>query len=542
MRHRSTTFFLLSFVIIQTSLGQVKLYSPIDVMKALNISYSIMQGPELYGSSYLKLVELESDDITINEANPEDLAIDNLRLTPETGTSTVCWQQLYRGVKWTNLILTKGESVDMDPVSKQRIFAEAKFLRAFYNWHIMNLFGGAPLFKSYPQDSTGFIIPKSSEIEMYEHIVSDLKDAEAVLPEAYDIMNKGRATKYAAKALLGKAYLFNQEWSRAKEKFAEIINSKMYQLCTNYRENFDVKSENNSESIFEIQYKSQLNTNMAGVFYSAGANSGEGSFRNVNWGMKAPEVGASWGQLIVTKDLVNEFEPNDPRLAETLFLVGDTAITFDPKYSATTPKIYSQSFFRNVKAGQSGPTGRYFHVKKGNPGGERFGDSPNNWRLIRFADVILMYAEALAESGDLGNAVIQLNLIRKRARGGNQSLLPDFPYVTKYGGNVIPGATEPSFLGKFVSLEKNLFDFRKALVHERRVELAIEAVRYLDLKRWSRIQDHPGSAIAIFAEKSLPASLDEDKKLYSTGKRGLQPIPREIIMGGNDMITQNPGY
>jgi hypothetical protein len=287
----------------------------------------------------------------------------------------------------------------------------------------------------------------------------------------------GRITKGAARALLVKTYLWRQKWSEARAAAEAIVNSGEYQLVPNYADIFPVYGENNEESIFEIQYMNASGGNWGDN------NANEGSFTNVF--TRARGQFAGFGFNIPTQDFVDEFFKEgfeDPRLQSTVFRLGDAMgdrgiFTIDA--TGGMPHLYYPKKYFNNKS-EDAPFG------DPNPNGG------TNDRVIRYADVLLMHAEACYHLSDETAARTSLNLVRKRV---------NIPDIT---------ATGPALLD--------------AIYRERRLELGLEAHRFFDLVRTGRAPQVLGSLGFV------------------QGVHELFPIPQSQIQATNGAVTQNPGY
>ncbi|HYK46889.1 MAG TPA: RagB/SusD family nutrient uptake outer membrane protein [Parafilimonas sp.] len=430
--------------------------------------------------------DVASDDAA-KGGDPGDQAdiglIDEFNITPINGNLEYEWALLYEGVTRANLVLAKVPPIDMDKDLQARILAEAKFLRAWYYFTLVNIFGDVPVVLE-PLNADQLQIPQSPVATIFETVIEpDLIDAATHLPPAYSGTDVGRATSGAATALLAKAYLFEGKWQPAADKADEVIKSGRYSLMPVYNENFNVNFENNSESVFEIQHLTQQAPFTGNVLNQ--------------W--FAPRVDAGYGFDAPTQSFVDEFEKTasgvyDPRLDYT---VGRDSM---PWYNG---EIFSKDW---------SPTG-YLTKKHQQPFSEipknLKGDGNLNYVDIRYADVLLWYAEALNELGRSSEALAPLNEVRKRAR---ESYLYD---------NTLPGfGTIPDGLLPDVSYT-NQVDVRRSLQHERRVELGFEFHRYFDMIRWGEtyatqaLADKPNFNYSVNKNFPIPQSeRDRNKALH----------------------------
>lgn len=443
-----------------------------DMKNALSAVYGSLQYGGQYYSSIHVMGDLRSDNTEITNPNAgADLqAIDNFTNTPVTSISNTTWTGHYQGIQAANIVIEKIEAVTMDATLKARYIGEAKFLRALMYFNLVRIYGDVPLVtKVINNPQEGYDYGRASSEEVYQQIIADLVDAEGSLPYTYAAAEVGRATKGAAMSLLGKVYLTRKEWTLAAQKLKQVIDDSAqtkYKLMPTYAGIFGVANENNAESIFEVQFKSGSN--------------GEGSpftnqFAPIGSGTAVVAVGNPLGQNIPTSDMDAAYEANDLRKAASM----------------------KNSYVLSGKTTQHNYVVKY----SGTPAANL--DSDNNWIVLRYADVLLMYAEALNELGFVadGPAFEYLNQIRTRA-----------------------GLPVKSFTNENPALQiTTQTDFRLAIEQERRVELAFEGHRWFDLVRTDR-------ALAVLANK------------------GMQPhhillaIPQSQVDINPAMISQNPGY
>jgi starch-binding outer membrane protein, SusD/RagB family len=372
--------------------------------------------------------------------------IDEFSYTRSNGVVDRIWKRYYEGISRANYLLYYGANIDMDAGLKDRILGEAKFLRAYFYFNLVNIFGDIPLKLNPPSNESDISKSTSSSEEIYAQIEKDLTEAIPVLEKEYSGADKGRATKGAALGLLAKAYLYQQKWNDVVTTIDMIDALGIYQLQNVYKNNFIDSTQNNSESLFEIQHLSNQ-TPKAGSYL----NQYFSPSKDNGYYFDAP-----------LQNFVDEFEVTadavvDPRLDYTVGRAGQKWIngeTFDPSWS---------------------PTG-FLQKKHAQPKREEpiIGDASLNYIYLRYADILLMKAEALNESNQTANALIPLNAVRKRARESYlyDEELPGF------------GAVPVDLLPDVVST--NQITVRDAIRHERRVELGFEFHRYFDLIRYGQ--------------------------------------------------------
>lgn len=416
----------------------------------------------------------------------------------------------------TTRIETEGDEAEKQAQYRDRYLGEAYFLRGFYYFRLARMFGGMPLIDYVIKSSNQWAQTRSTMDETLNFAIEDFKRAENLLwkKDKYSDEELGRATKGAAQAMLLKANLYRADYLRnagneteAQKYFAEaakwgkeVIQSRQYSLWPNYLDNFRLTNENGRESVFEIQYTEEATSDYGGEGYTRGTmttilqRSRSSAFGEAGWGYDRP-----------TQNLYNEYEAGDARRDETILVPTDEQI------ETPAQEIYCGDRMLNRKYamyndGANGGIYKLAHATR----------SPKNNIQIRYADVLLMYAEACCESGDLPSAKTALKEVRDRAG------LSQFPYTA-----VIQGQT--------VTFNDNQEDLRKAIRHERRVELAMEGHRWFDLTRWGIAKETMDTYMA--------GETEEAKELYGTfqkGKHELFPIPsKEIDLSG---IEQNPNW
>lgn len=355
------------------------------------------------------------------------------------------WKHYYEGITRANYLLYYGPDIDMDVELRDRILGEAKFLRAFLYFNLVNTFGPVPLKLNPPLNQDEINKPLASVEAIYNQIEKDLEEAAAVLDDAYTGADTGRATRGAAYGMLAKVHLYQEEWTETLDAIASLESLGLYSLQEVYKNNFIDSTQNNTESIFEIQHLSGQSPKLGSHL-----NQWLGPFKYNGYGFDAP-----------TQDFVDEFEETetgivDPRLDYTVGREGQPWIDgtpFDPAQSSTG----------------------YLQRKHEQPKNEEpvIGDASLNYVYLRYADILLMKAEALNESGQTSDALIPLNAVRKRAR---ESYLFD---VDLPGFGVVPDGLLPDISG-------TQQEVAEAIRHERRVELGFEFHRYFDLMRYGK--------------------------------------------------------
>jgi starch-binding outer membrane protein, SusD/RagB family len=441
-----------------------------DIKNAVNGVYAALQLPGVSTSSYI-FGDIRSDDsqpVASGSVTDQD-EFDRFYIRTTNPFILARWNDSYRAISRCNAVLDRIGAIEMDPALKSRNTAEVKFVRALVYFNLVRTYGKVPLvLTEIKNPDAGYEYGRNEIAEVYMQIEKDLTEAAAALPLSYTGNDIGRVTQGAAKALLGKVLLTEKKYSEAAAKLKEVITSNAYQLLPNYADVFRVSNKNNKESVFEIQFRS------GGV---GEGNPWPNSFAPENSGNAVIPFGGD-GNNQPTPDMVNAYEPSDAR----------KAVTVATSY---------------VNAG--GQTIPYYHVRKYVDVPATKNDNGNNIPVIRYADVLLMYAEALNEVGYQGNgeAMFYLNEVRKRAN------------LTPRTATDLP----------------NQDAFRLAIEHERRVELAFEGHRWFDLVR-------TGRAIVVMNSKKDMFGLVRQINLNDM----VFPLPQSQVDINRGKIVQNDGY
>ena len=419
------------------------------------------------------------------------------------------WQVAYRGIAYCNLALQKVPEIDMDPEVRDAYLGEAHFIRAYWYFGLVTTFGGVPLITE-PLAPNEYQQARASANDIWNLIKDDLDFAIEFLPASYDLNALGRATRGSAQGLMTKVHAYLNEWEACYTVSGDLINSGDFSLEPNYGTIFTEAGENGSGSIWEIQYMN-----------ASGGNWGqqlEGTFTNVFQRARGNFNG--FGFNLPTQDLVDEFEPGDPRLSHSIFREGDVmgdrgVFTLD---ATDMPHLYYPKKYFNNRAEEA-------------PFGDPVPNGHSNDRVIRLSDIMLFHAEACVNTGRIEEANDMVNAVRDRARG--EAWCPDVPEgvspcssLPLYGELVFPpGGGQPSFTPD-VTIED--------IWHERRVELALEGHRFFDLVRQGR------------AAEVMQAHLDEHFPgagySFTAGVNELFPIPANEVTLSGGLLTQNPGY
>lgn len=444
---------------------------------ATNAVYAHLRDWQVHVFSFIGLTDIISDD-SDKGSTPNDAAflreIDDFTFDAGNTAPSSVWSGYYQGIYRANVAIQNIPNVeDMDPDLQARLIAECKFLRAYLYFNLVRWFGDLPLVTE-PLSPEEFNVPRSPVADIYALIEQDLLDAIEALPlkSGYPASEMGRATRGAAQGFLAKVHLTRGNFAEAEQYALAVINSGEYDLMDNYSEIFTAAGENGVESIFEIQ---------TAAFEPAVTGS---QYNEVQGVRGTPNLG--WGFNRPSNDLVSSFESGDPRLNATVLYPGEV-LPDGSDIVQDNPDIVNERY--NQKA-----------WVPDHPGFN--GNGPGNIRRLRYADILLVAAEALNENGKTQQALTYLNQVRERARGSRTNVLPDIT-------------------------ETNQTALREIIWHERRVELAMEQHRWFDLVRQGRAADVMRAV---------------GKENFTPGKHELLPIPQSEIDITEGTLSQNPGY
>jgi tetratricopeptide (TPR) repeat protein len=438
-----------------------------DFESALVGVYGTFRG--LFNSSNMLYVgELTTDNTEIQWSSPSisEMQMDQNAVTSTNSYISAVWSTCLTTVSRCNTILNRIDNVDFDVNTKNRIKGETKFLRAYSYFYLVRVFGRVPLtdqeFKS-PEQILSTDLSLQPKEKIYEVILKDLTDAENLLPVALN-SDKTRASRGTVKTVLGKVYLTLLNYDKAAEKLKEVVDAKQYSLVANYKSLFTSPNNNLPESILEIQYLSQRNMGNNYSYVFTPAITSMAIFQNNQQGA---------GRIVPTMDMINAYRPGDNRKAAS---VNDSVALINGT------KTYNRHGLKFVDFKAVDVT-----------------DGSVTFTVLRYADVLLMYAEALNEQGKTGEAFQYINAVRNRAGLGNLS-----------------------------ALSKE--DLRLEIEKERRVEFLYEGHRWFDLTRTGR------------AKIVLNAYYQAQRQNFSVEDFELVfPIPQNEI-DLNPAVTQNQGY
>lgn len=505
-----------------------------DALATLTSCYGMLTWMEFFGvidegeAQYFMLIEGVSDD-----ANTENTKFSSLLFTAADEGVDGMFMICFNGIHRCNKLLEVLPGIEMSSGLKDRITGEAKFLRGVFYWFAVTMWGDMPIFDRVQEPTDLRTVLRDPEEDVWDFIEENLLNAIELLPESYSGSDLGRATKGAAQGLLGKYYLYQAKYEDAARMFETVIESGNYELVkypeqyhkdsAAYKNAFQsifmpnafkgykitddrpaIGGENNIESLFEVQLNNYVAPFNGGAWLGWGNT---GSHRPLF--LNAKNLLNGYANVFPTQSLVDEFEPGplgmqkDPRKYATVWDVGDT-LEYDIEDS--TQNTYLSPYTTNLSPDQN-----YLIKKTVYPlfYGADITVAGYNWILLRYADILLMYAETLDNgvTSNIGETAVSLiNQVRERVG------MPDVSQLM----------TEKSW---------NLTD---AIIHERRVELAYECCRFRDLVRWHKN--------GYLAKKTVGTVITDYIPDFEVGKHEYFPIPTKEIILTDGTLTQNNGY
>ena len=511
---------LVSFMLLSTQCKKTAIEKPVyaaqssknfyrtdaDISSALTGTYlELRQTWNEFSLEHYLIEDVSTDDALKGGGSDDDRgdfqSLSNFIVYPTNSEVNNTWSILYNLINRTNEVIVYAPAAEGDKALIDRYINEAKLLRAFGYYNLVTLYGGVPLVLKPLISAEAVSTPRATVEEVYAQIVSDLTAATALPKKSeYGAADQYRVSQGLAYTLLGKTYMFRGDFAKAITAFQTVVTSGVYSLLTNYGDNW--KINNSSESVFEIS--DQM-----------------GSDKNIALGSNVPHFFTSrgtsenyqgYGFHIPTTDLFNEFSPDDPRITYTFTMTGDR-------------------YLQDIQDQDNSSSATGFGDRKIEvPYYKRIGLDPwmisYNIRLIRYSDVLLLYSEALNETGNPGLALTYLNQVRSRARRSDPKDSDKEKQV--YIPNTNPNTSLPDVT------TTDLTALRLAIWHERRCELGMEGWRRDDLSRQKRF----GQTMKAYATKykTTKGANFNDSRDY------LLPIPQNEIDYSNKVISQNPGY
>ncbi|UZO81439.1 RagB/SusD family nutrient uptake outer membrane protein [Aquimarina sp. ERC-38] len=490
--------------------------SPEQVEAAVNGAFHPLTTAFFWGRIIHTGAFLRSDEYNVFEF-ASNTAMAGLNANPGDRWALEPWQQLYKSIGRCNTIINRVTAEGIpDETVRNQLVGQAYFLRAFDYWYLLNLYGNIPKITEEP-NLDDLAVSQADPKEIWELILDDLTKAEEMLPESWTSENLGRPTSLAATALKGKSYLYREEWEEAEQAFREVINSGNYALLpgTQFDNNFSQENENNIESVFELQFLGQQ------TFVWGTDIPGTGTMGNYHIDYAPPAKTPDRGHVI-NPWLRDLYEANNDELRRNATLVYDYpgatgygGLSYQEDFVTPRMDADGNPMETDVQIATQANVAPIFSKKyTGMDIGLReevdfLGTNVgNNWRIIRYADVLLMMAEALNEQNKTGDAEMFINMVRERA-----NLTP------------LSGLSQ--------------LDMMQAIIDERAMELAGEGHRFLDLVRWELADDYLGPNSLHGTGSNHPKSLVGGT--FVSGRDELIWIPIGEI-SSNPSLEQNPGY
>ncbi len=452
-----------------------------DAVAAVNAIYAYLNSVDnfafggntagVYHSTFWVTMGLASDEMLNNQLGAANFdQISSFSHTPQNPSMEEIWGMHYKTITLANIAIARIPGIEMNTTLRNRLVGEAKFLRGLMYFNLVRIFGQVPLLI---EENNPLLPEKASVDAIYAQIEQDLSDAAGVLPLSYDPgSGRGRATSGAANAILSKVFLTRKNWEQASIYAKKVIDSEQYELWEDFADVFKLSSRGGKEAIFSVGFG---DAGGAIVFWEVG----QFNVRLLPAALSAEGIQNAQGWQFPTEYLYNQFDVDDRR----------RAVTFITEINGANGPFTIRPYVKKYWDRQMEPQGN---------------NSSNDFPVIRYADVLLMYAEAQNELGNSQTAHDYINQVRKRARFDGTN------YV-----NAIPDYTG-------LSQEQ----FRDAILKERSMELVFEGHRWFDLVRTGKLEQR----VPLAKPGVTPAS-----------RNYLFPLPqREVDLNPN--LGQNEGY
>ena len=457
-----------------------------DAVSAVNAAYAQMPYTYLY---YFYIGDISGDDLM---ADPS-FGSDGHQLADYTFDKTLWtldnqWSNAYITINRANIVIQLVPGIQMDPTLRARVIGEAKFIRALSYFMLVSMFGDVPLVTSQITNAKNAQLPRTPKAQVYTLIESDLQSASTTLPASYSGADVGRATSGAALALLAKVYLYQGDWTHAAQYAGQVINSGTYSLNKVYNDNFSISKQNtNPENIFSVNFGSP--ETVTGVVGSIA----------LLFGLPSGFPGGdAYGLEFVLPSLVNSFSATDTRGNGASFMISPYTIQHGPDSGTVVTFISPPEPALHKPLDETDPQ---------NMEHRSWEQQPNFQPVLRYADVLLMYAEAVANGGTAtaGSAVAALDQVRLRG--------------------------DPS-----ASSSAGAADFMDTLRVERRKEFIYEGQRWFDLARWGILDQ----ALRAKQAEILTIYPNEFKAVHGVTST-IYPIP-QVEINSDPALTQNAGW
>ena len=351
-----------------------------DVVSATNAVYAPLLNEDGFAHTEYTFDNC-SDDMNRAGDHSDETALENFTFDASNSHILATWSTKYEVISRANAVLINAPKVNMDETLRNRSMGEAYFLRGFVYWRLSLIYGEVPIFLE--EDAVNLVVnkPKSSLAQVRAQAEADFIKAASLLPATYSASEGGRVTQGAAYGFLTKLYVYEENWAKAIEASTKVTGNAAYQLAAAYNQNFELVTENNTETLFSLQYETGWTTDNSPAFYHT------------------PQSFGGWGFHEPIQDLVSEFEKGDPRLAYSIFSPGDKVERGgqgETEFTADMTRVTGYAFKKYTQFTSTGDM-----------------DQSLNAPFLRSADVYLLAAEAKIRSGQSGDA--ELNAVRKRA-------------------------------------------------------------------------------------------------------------------------------
>lgn len=448
-----------------------------DAVAAVNAVYASLQTHDIY-NQFMEVVQSQGTDdaewgFGRNTSNINKLQMDKFQFDASSDLAYRFWENHYKNINRANIVLDKVAEMNIGKEIKARFLGEGRFIRSLMYFNLIRLFGDVPLITRPTVTLEGLNVRRTSMDSVYNQIVEDLIFCKNNLPLQYPSSDYGRPTKGAAMGMLVKVYLTQREYQKAADEAEDVMSLGAYSLWPTYKEVFKIENENIGESIFEIQFKSTGGTD------ASVSSSYQGFFKpSATVLPPAPGEFAGFGDNPVTK---NHYE---------IYAQGDHRKDVNVLYVPSAPSSVRYPYYVNKYQDLNATT---------------VSDGGNNYYILRYADILLMYAEALNEVSPANiSAYEAFNQVRRRSFG--------LPVNASSSVDLAAGLSKEQFLD--------------SIMLERRKEFAFEGQRRFDLLRWDKLKES-----MILQDPSI--LVEERHKLF--------PIPaKELIV--NTLLDQNDGY
>jgi hypothetical protein len=457
-----------------------------DAVSAVNAAYAQMPYTYLY---YFYIGDISGDDLMADAG----FGSDGHQLADYTFDKTLWtldnqWSNAYITINRCNIVIQLVPGIQMDPTLRARVIGEAKFIRALSYFMLVSMFGDVPLVTTQITNAKNAQLGRTPKAQVYALIESDLQAAAASLPASYSGADIGRATSGAATALLAKVYLYLGDWNNAAKYAGQVINSKAYSLNKVYNDNFSISKQNsNPENIFSVNFGSP--ETVTGVVGSI----------SLLFGLPSGFPGGdAYGLEFVLPSVVNSFSATDQRGNGASFMTSPYTIKHGPDSGTTVQWIAPPGAALHKPLDETDPQ---------NMEHRSWEQQPNYQPILRYADVLLIYAEAVANGGTQTamSAATALDLVRLRG-------------------------------DSLASPSAGSADFMDTLRVERRKEFIYEGQRWFDLARWGILDQ----ALRAKQAEILTIYPNEFKAVHGVTST-IYPIPQTEI-NSDPALTQNAGW